>query len=324
MQSKLNRLWASAFLAIAALFTSMSAASANVQKPLRVVASFSILADMTKQVGGEHVQVQSLVGPNSDAHVFDPSPRDAKALAQADVVVINGLGFEGWMDRLIKSSGFKGVLVVATEGIKPLESHEQEHLPATDKHDHKHDHEHDHKHDHGDADPHAWQDLRNGVIYAQNIAVGLMRARPALAKEIGLQTQQYVQQIKLLDQKARAKLDEIPKEQRRVISSHDSFQYFAKAYDVQFLGLQGWTTEREVSAADMAKLVREIRQDKVRALFVENMSDSRLLQRVAQEAGAKVGGKLYSDALSPPGTAADTYLKMFSYNVDQIWMALQQ
>lgn len=316
MQSQLNRLWASAFLAIAALFASMSAASANVQKPLRVVASFSILADMTKQVGGEHVQVQSLVGPNSDAHVFDPSPRDAKALAQADVVVINGLGFEGWMDRLIKSSGFKGVLVVATKGIKPLESHEQEPQSVPDKHDHKH--------GHGDADPHAWQDLRNGVFYAQNIAAGLVRARPAFAKEIGLQTQQYVRQIKQLDQKTRAKLDEIPKEQRRVISSHDSFEYFAKAYGIQFLGLQGWTTEREVSAADMAKLVREIRQDKVRALFVENMSDSRLLQRVAQEAGVKVGGKLYSDALSPPGTVADTYLKMFSYNVDQIWMALQQ
>jgi zinc/manganese transport system substrate-binding protein len=308
-------------------------------KPINVVASFSILADMVHQVGADNVIVTSLVGPDEDAHVFDPSPADAKALAQADVVVINGLGFEGWIDRLVKSSGFKGKLVVATNGITPIKIEQASgHKHDHDKQDnHQHDHDkhspakHDHgthdqhdRHDHGDVDPHAWQDLGNAKIYVENIRDALIQVRPAVATDINLRAQQYTTEIEALNQKTRARLAQIPRQDRRVIASHGAFAYFGQAYGVDFFSLQGWTTEREPSAADLARLIREIKHDKVRALFVENMSDPRLLQRVSEETGVRIGGELYSDALSPPGTATDTYLKMFAHNADLIWMTLQQ
>jgi zinc/manganese transport system substrate-binding protein len=299
-------------------------------KPINVVASFSILADMVHQVGADNVIVTSLVGPDEDAHVFDPSPADAKALAQADIVVINGLGFEGWIDRLVKSSGFKGKLVVATNGITPIKIEQA----AGHKHDHgehdhgkhahdKHKHGHQH-HNHGNVDPHAWQDLSNANIYVENIRDALVQVRPAAATDINLRAQQYIAEIDALNQKTKTRLAQIPRKDRRVIASHGAFDYFGQAYGVDFFSLQGWTTEREPSAADVARLIREIKHDKVRALFVENMSDPRLLQRVSEETGVRIGGELYSDALSAPGTASDTYLKMFAYNADLIWMTLQQ
>jgi len=314
-------------------------------QPLKVVASFSILADMVKQVGGDYVSVTSLVGPNEDAHVFDPSPGDARALAAADVVVINGLHFEGWIDRLIKSSGFKGKLVVASDGIVPIDVSHDNH-DDHDKHDHdKHDHDkhahdkhahdkhahdkhahdkhaHD-KHDHGDTDPHAWQSLDNARVYVQNIQDALVEVRPDNAGDIVALTDIYLQQIDALNQKTKDRFNQIPKEDRRAIVSHDAFAYFGREYGVEFFSLQGLTTEQEPSAADIARLIREIKKDNIRALFVENISDPRLLKRVAEETGTRIGGELYSGALSAPGTEADTYLKMFAYNVDVIWHALK-
>lgn len=329
----------SSLAASAALTTvSTSVLAADVQ-PIKVVASFSILADMVNQVGGDRIVVTSLVGPDEDAHVFDPSPADAKALAQADVVVINGLGFEGWIDRLVKSSGFKGKLVVATDGIQPIEITEikndghdhdkhDDHKHDSHQHDHdKHDHDshaHHNHHDHGDYDPHAWQDLGNAKVYVQNIRDALVQVMPAATTDINLRTDEYLAEIDALNQKVSARLSQIPAEDRRVIASHGAFEYFAKAYDIQFFALQGWTTEREPSAADVARLIREIKHDKVRALFVENMADPRLMNRISEETGVRIGGELYSDALSAPGTAADTYLKMFAYNADLIWSTLQQ
>ena len=300
--------------------TPMAVLASGAQEPLKVVASFSILADMVKQVGGDEVAVVSLVGPDSDAHVFDPSPADSRQLAAADLVVVNGLGFEGWIDRLIKSSGFKGQLVVASQGVQPLKSEADS---EGHKDDHKGSHQHGHPNDHDSVDPHAWQNLRNGMVYVRNIRQAIIKARPQSLAAINARAKAYMAQMSELDQQTKARLAQIPINERRIITSHDAFEYFAQAYDVKFFGLQGWTTQREVSAADMAALIRDIRRDKARALFVESMSDPRLLQRVAEEAGVKIGGKLYSDALSPPGTAADTYLKMFRYNVDQIGMALQ-
>ena len=331
----ISKLLSSAAMAVAVVSV-MPLASAAESKPLNVVASFSILADMVHQVGGDDVIVTSLVGPNEDAHVFDPSPADVKALAQADVVVMNGLGFEGWIDRLVKSSGFKGKLVVATEGIKPIEidSAKKQDPKAHDDHkhdDHKHEHDkhaqdkhaHDH-HDHGAFDPHAWQDLGNAKIYVENIRRALVQIRPEAATDIDLRTEKYLGEIEALDKAIRARLAEIPASDRRVIVSHGAFEYFAKAYGIEFFSLRGWTTEQEPSAADVARLIREIKHDKVRGLFVENMTDPRLMNRISEETGVRVGGELYSDALSAPGTVADTYLKMFAYNAQQIWTALQQ
>jgi zinc/manganese transport system substrate-binding protein len=318
-------------ITVSSLLLSAPIAQANPTPPIDVVASFSILANITEEIGGPLVNVTSLVGPDADAHVFNPSPADAKSLARAQVVVINGLGFEGWIDRLVKSSGFKGELVVASKGVKPLGFKEEtkSHAPQQkDSHDHGHKHSHnpktDHaKHDHGEVDPHAWQDLKNGKIYAENIRAALVTVLPAARDEINARAQRYIDQIDALDQASRTRLDAVPEAQRRVISSHDAFGYFAQAYGVEFFAAQGWSTDREVSAADMATLIREIRKDQVRALFVENISDPRLMQRVSEETGVRIGGKLYSDALSAPGTDADTYLKMFSSNVNTILQTIE-
>lgn len=318
---------------VSSLMLSAPLAQANPTPPIEVVTSFSILANMTEEIGGPLVRVTSLVGPDADSHVFNPSPADAKSLARAQVVVINGLGFEGWIDRLIKSSGFKGELMVASRGVKPLDL-EDEHeghghgQPKKDSHGHGHGHGQKQtekpKHDHGDVDPHAWQDLKYGRIYAENIRDALLAVLPKQRDEITARAQNYIDQIDFLNKVTQERFAALPAEQRRVVTSHDAFGYFAKAYDVEFFAVQGWSTDNEVSAADMATLIREIRKDKVHALFVENMTDPRLMKQISEETGARIGGKLYSDALSAPGTAADTYLKMFSTNVDTILQALER
>ena len=282
--------------AVASLFSGAAQAQAAPRK-LRVVASFSILADMVREVGGGAVEVSGLVGPNADAHVFEPSPRDAKRLADADLVVINGLRFEGWIERLIKASGYRGPVLVATQGITPR-------LLGRE------------------PDPHAWQSLVNARRYVENIRAALVAARPALAAEINLRSADYLRRIDALDASARARLLQIDAADRRVVTSHDAFGYLAESYGVTFVSAQGWNTGTEASAADVARIVRQLKGQKVRAIFVENISDPRLVQRIAHEVGAQVGGTLYSDALSPPGTAADTYLRMFEHNVSTLLAAL--
>lgn len=274
-------------------------------EPLPVVASFSILADMVKQVGGPHVEVTSLVGPNSDAHVFDPTPADAKRLAAAKLVVVNGLGFEGWLNRLVKSSGYKGSVLTASKGVKTI--------PMA-----KSDHGHGHSHSHAAPDPHAWQSLLNARQYVENIRVALSAAMPAHSADFQSRATDYLKQIDALEKSTQARIAAVPMERRRVITSHDAFGYFARAYKVTFYPLQGLSTASEPSAADVVRIVNEIKKNKVTAIFAENISDPRVLERVAKDTGAKIGGTLYADALSAPGTQADTYLKMFELNVSTI------
>lgn len=290
------------FIAIV-LFGGVTSVSAN--EPLPVVATFSILADMVKQVGGPHVNVTSLVGPNSDAHVFDPTPADAKRLATAKLVVINGLGFEGWMSRLIKSSGYKGPVLTASKGVKTI--------PMA-----KSDHDHGHNHSHALPDPHAWQSLLNARQYVENIKVALSTAMPAQTADFQARAADYLKQIDALEKSTQARIAAVPVERRRVITSHDAFGYFARAYKVSFYPLQGLSTGSEPSAADVVRIVNEIKKNKVTAIFAENISDPRVLERVAKDTGAKIGGTLFADALSAPGTDADTYLKMFEHNVSTI------
>lgn len=287
------------------------------QQKLPVVASFSILADMVREVGGDLVEVTSLVGPNADAHGFEPTPSDAKRLAQAKLVVVNGLNFEGWTNRLIKSSGYKGEVVTASKGVKTIP------LPSRSKKDNT-SHGHNHGHNHGDIDPHAWQSLDNAKIYVKNISAGLLRALPAQSEQIKAREQAYLKRLNEMNEKARVAFATIPTEKRRAITSHDAFGYLARAYGIQFFSPQGWSTDREASAADVARINRQIRDQKITALFVEQSSDSRLLERIAKDTGVKIGGTLYSDALSAPGTEADTYLKMYAYNVDTLVKGLQQ
>jgi zinc/manganese transport system substrate-binding protein len=257
---------------------------------LKVVATFSILADMAREVGGPAVEVSALVGPNADAHVYEPTPADVRRVARADVVVTNGLRFEGWIDRLIASSGYRGKVVVASAGIVPLQVG-------------------------GGADPHAWQNLANGQRYAETIRAALVAAAPARSAEINERAAAYQARLIALDQDTRSRINALPESRRRVITSHDAFGYFAAAYGVRFIAPRGWTTGSEPSAETVARIVRQARETQASALLVENISDPRMIERIAREAQVKVGGELYSDALSPPGTAADTYLRMFEHNV---------
>ena len=272
-------------------------------QPIPVVTSFSILADLVKVIGGSHVEVTSLVGPNADAHVFDPTPADAKRLANAKLVVINGLGFEGWMDRLIKSSGYRGSVIVASRGVKTIQE--------AAGHGHQHGHSHA-------ADPHAWQNPLNIKQYVQNIRIALAAAKPAAAQEFEQRAQAYSRDLDALDQSIRERLKPIPVAQRRIVTSHDAFGYFAAAYNVKFYPLQGLSTGSEPSAADVVRIIDQIKKNKVSAIFVENISDARVLERIAKESGARIGGTLYADALSEPGTSADTYLKLIEHNAATI------
>lgn len=276
---------------------------------LPVLASFSILADLTREVGGERVDVASLVGPDQDAHVFQPAPQDVKKLAAAKVFVVNGLGFEGWLSRLSKSSGFKGQTVVASQGVKAQDMAEEEH-------DH-------HGHNHGHTDPHAWHNPQNVKLYVNNIRAALTQADPAGKDYYSQRASQYSQQLDALDADARQRFAAIPASQRKVLTSHDAFGYLAQRYQIRFLSPQGVSTDAEASAKTVAKLVRQVKAEKIRAVFVENMTDKRLLEQLSREAGVQVGGKLYADALSPANGPASSYLKLFSHNVNSLSAAMK-
>jgi zinc/manganese transport system substrate-binding protein len=294
-----------------------SAPAPAASRPPRIVVSFSILADIVRSVAPADAQVDSLVGPDADAHVFEPSPVHGKRLAAADLVVVNGLGFEGWITRLVKVSGYKGPLVEAARGVQTLR--------ATEADGHDHAHAHDPAHGAGGAvDPHAWQDPRQVVRYVANLGEAFIQRWPERRAEIEQRVRQQTAALQALDAALRQRLAAIAPGQRRVITSHDAFGYLGRAYQIQFLAPQGWATHSEPSAAAVARLIRQIKARQARALFVENISDRRMIDRIAQEAKVGVGGALYSDALSAPGGPADSYERLMRHNVESIARALEQ
>lgn len=299
------RLATVSLVTVAGLYAPAGAA----EPALRAVASFSILGDLVRQVGGERVAVEVLVGPGSDAHVYSPKPAQAKQVGQAQLVLSNGMGFDGWMARLLKSAGFKGRHVVASAGIQPLKG-------AAD--------EHGHGHAHAAADPHVWQDVGRVQAYVKNIAQGLCAVDAAGCDSYRSNAAAYGQQLDALDQEIRRAWSAIPAQQRLVISSHDAFGYYASAYGVRFLAPQGVSTDSEASAQGVARLVRQIRQEKASALFVESIADPRLIEQIARETGLKASSEgLYSDSLAPQGEAA-SYLGMMRYNTRVLIAAIQR
>ena len=298
--------------------------------PVEVVASFSILGDMVSQVGGDRVAVTTIVGPNADSHVYEPRPQDAALLGKAQVFFVNGLGFEGWIERLVEATDFKGRVVTVTDGIATHEMAEEEghghdHEEAGHDHDdHGHDdHEDDHGHHHEGTDPHAWQSLGNGLIYVANIKAALCEIDAEGCATYTANAETYSAEIAALDAEVKSAIAAVPEADRKVITTHDAFGYFARAYGVTFLAPEGISTDSEASAADVARLIDQVKQDGVKALFIENMADPRLVQQIAAETGAKLGGSLYSDALSEPGQGAATYLEMFRHNVGLLVPALE-
>ncbi len=294
-------------IAAGLLVTAMPLA-ARAQEKLPVVASFSILGDFVREVGGERVSVTTLVGANGDAHVYSPTPADAKAMAAAKLIVVNGLKFEGWMTRLIKSSGAKATVATATTGVSPLKG-DDDHGKAGHGHDH-------------DVDPHAWQNAANAKVYVANIRDALVKADPAGQAAYEANATRYLAQLDAVDGEVKAAVARIPADRRKAITSHDAFGYFVKAYGIAFIAPQGVSTEAEASAKDVARIIRQVKAEKVPAVFLENVTNPRLVEQIARESGAKIGGRIYSDALSDASGPAGTYIAMMKHNISEIEKAL--
>lgn len=277
------------FLIASAASLALWAQTAHAADTLKVTASFSILGDLVRAVGGERVQVSTLVGPNQDAHTFEPKPSDAKALLASQLLVTNGLGFEPWATKLAQAAGYKGPVVVASQGVQARPQ-----------------------------DPHAWQNPTHVVLYVRNIAAGLSKLDPGGSASYQAHADAYVQELQSLDSWAQAQFASIPVAQRKVITSHDAFGYFATRYQITFLAPQGISTDAEPSAKQIAQLITQIKQEKIRAVFVENMSNPKLISQLSQDVGVTPGPRLYADALSAPGQPGDTYLHMLRHNVTQL------
>ena len=284
------------FASICLLLT-LAVQPAHAGERLKVVASFSILADFVHQVGGDKVEVTALVGPDSDVHVYTPTPHDARDVGEARLLVINGLGLEGWLPRLLQASGSKAQVVIASQGITPLKRG-------------------------GDADPHAWQSVKNAMVYVRNIRDALVAVDAADAATFKSNAERYLAALDALDREVRMEVDKIPPERRKVISTHDAFGYFAADYGVEFIAPLGVSTESEPSARDVAEIIRQVRQTQIPAVFLENFNDDRLVSRIAAESGAKVGGTLFSDALSAQNGDAPTYIDMVRHNIKALTSAL--
>ena len=267
------------------------------QERLNVVASFSILGDLVRNVGGDRANVTTLVGPDGDAHVYAPTPADARKIADAKLVIVNGFGLEGWLPRLVQSAGGKASIVTATAGIAPLTLG-------------------------SDADPHAWQSVANAKTYVGNIRDALVAADPFSAQAFRANAEAYLAKLDTLDGEVRAAVVQIPQTRRKVISTHRAFGYFAAAYGVEFIAPIGVSTESEASARDIAGIITQVRAAKIPAVFLENVSDPRLIRRISAETGARVGGTLYSDSLTAEKGDAPTYIDMVRHNIKALTSAL--
>ncbi|MBB4394539.1 metal ABC transporter substrate-binding protein [Bradyrhizobium sp. ERR14] len=283
------------FLLFLALLTIASPLQAA--ERLNVIASFSILGDFVRNVGGDRANVTTLVGPDSDVHVYTPAPADAKRVAEAKLVIVNGLGLEGWLPRLVQSAGSKAVVVTASAGIVPLK------LGSA-------------------ADPHAWQSVPNAKVYVTDIANALAAAVPDDAEFFRVQAKAYLEKLETLDREVREAVAKIPPERRKVISTHDAFGYFSAEYGIQFIAPLGVSTETEPSARDIAAIIGQIKAQKIPAVFLENISDDRLIRRIAAETGSKVGGTLISDGLTGEKGPAPTYIDMVRHNIKALTSAL--
>jgi zinc/manganese transport system substrate-binding protein len=287
---------------LTALVVGLASLAAQAQ-PMQAVASFTVIADMVRTVGGDHVAVTSLIGPNGDPHVYEPTPADAQALRSANIVFVSGLHLEGWMDRLIQASGYPNPPVVLSEGIHTRVM-EEDGQPV--------------------VDPHAWNSAANAQVYVAHIITALQAVDPANAADYARNGQAYLAQLAALDTYARTQVQAVPAAQRKVLTSHDAFGYFGDAYGVTFLSPLGISTENEASAAQVAALIQQIKREHVSAYFFENSGDPRLVQQIAAASGAQPGGALYVEALSDAEGPAPTYARLFRYNVDRLVAAMRK
>jgi zinc/manganese transport system substrate-binding protein len=299
----IRRTGAVVLMAVLVAFAALPMAALGAADKPTAVATFSVLADMVANVAGDHVELVTIVGPDADTELYQPTLADSRAVARARIVFMNDLNdeFEPWLKPLLKQAGFSGTKVVVSRGAKTITA-EEEHAvsgrqlaPAIDQH--------------------AWLDPRNGIVYVRNIAQALARMDPTNNADYHAHAGAYIKELQAVDTWMRAEMMAVPPEKRRVISSHDSLEYLAKAYGITLISIYGWTNKSEPSAAEVARLVRQIEQERVRALFLDNMTDPRIMERLAKETGAAIGGTIYGDALSQPGGEADTYIRMLRHDI---------
>jgi zinc/manganese transport system substrate-binding protein len=285
--------------------------------PVKVVATYSILGDLVENVGGEKVELTTLVGPNGDAHTFEPAPSDNAELAEAEVVFENGLGFEPWLGDLYVSSGSEAARVTVTDPIEPLT------VAAEGQGHEEHAHEDE---EHGEVDPHVWHDVNNAIVMVKSIRDALSEADPKNAATYKRNAQAYIADLEALDAEVREEVGSIPEEDRVLFTSHDTFGYFADRYGFEVdTALASASTEAgDPSAGQSAELVKKVEGSGVPAIFADNVSDAGVMEGIAAEAGVELAPPLYTDALGEPGSEGGTYVGMVRYNVSTMSEALQQ
>lgn len=293
--------FATALNVILLLSAGYSVASAEA---LKVVSSFTVISDFAKNVGGDKVSITTLVGPDGDAHVYEPKPSDAVAVAGADVVLVNGLHFEGFLPRLVEASATKAPIVELTKGVEPIKSAEEDHGDSGAA-----------KEEHGAYDPHAFQSIRNAKIYVQNIVDAFCTADATNCDIYKTNAAAYTKKLDATEAEVKAAIASIPESKRLIITSHDAFGYFQHEYGLKFLAPEGISTDSEASAADIVALIKQVKEDKASAIFVENITNPRLIEQIASETKLNVGGTLFSDALSKPDEGAATYIDMMHHNI---------
>jgi zinc/manganese transport system substrate-binding protein len=291
-------------LLVASLAACLISSGVAAQSRTKVVATTSILGDLVKNVGGDRVEIATLIGAGGDAHGYAPSSTDAKKLTDANLVIVNGLGLEGWIPRLIKASGTKATTVTATTGVRPRKMEDEHHGGRMT------------------TDPHAWQSIANVKIYVANIRDGLIKADPAAKDQYTANAAAYTAKLDELEKEVKAAINAIPANRRRIITTHDAFGYFGAAYGLELLSPEGVSTETQASARDVAKIITQIKKQKIPAVFLENVTDPRLMERIARESGARIGGTLFSDALTDENGPAPTYIDMMRSNIHQFTAAL--
>lgn len=318
------------------IVASVSPTLAPADARLKVLATFSIIADFVQNVAGDKVELATLVGPETDSHDYEPTPSDAAKLADAQLIFENGLMFESWLDRLYEASGSRARRVVLSEGIDPRPF---EHAHGEDEHDHEHEadakegHSHDeakageHAHEHGEYDPHVWQDVRNAIQMVRNIAQALSEADPANADFYAANAEAYIAQLEALDEEIVSLVERLPEERRKLVTSHEALGYFADRYGFEMVGAVLGTMAaeaREPSAQDFAKLAEAVKAEGVNVVFLENVTNPQAVERLAKEAGIAIGPSLYTDALGAPGSPGATYIDMIRFNVRAIVEALMK
>lgn len=313
MSKKMGRLFFVLLLGLGASLLQVKELQAK--EKLLVVTSFSILQDMTQQLVGDRAEVVTLVGVNEDSHTYQPKPSDSRKLAKADLVIENGLEFEGWMNRLVAASEYKGLRVIAAQGVAAISMLGED--------DHDHDHSAENEHQHGEYDPHAWQSLVAAQQYVRNIRDGLIQVDPQGQAYYEAQATAYIQRLQALHKSMKSRFDRLPVSQRKVMTPHAAFGYLASAYGLTFVSPQGVSTTSEPSASEMAHLVEQIREQRVAAIFMENTGDPRLVEQLKRETKAKLGGTLYSDALSEASGPAASYLEMMQHNLETLLITLE-